>query len=157
MGRGGHGSHGHGHGHGHAKGHGQEDAAREAKRVRAKLIAATVFAFVFMCIEIAGGIIAGSLAIVTDAAHLFTDIANFITAILASHLAIQPASITHSYGGSFANLGGDLPPPVAEGSICVFWLFRHGARGSAKRPDQHGGDRAACRLPDLRGRPPHHE
>ena len=95
MGRGGHG----GGGHSHHERHGSDpDPIKETKKVRAKLITATVFAFIFMCIEIVGGYFAGSLAIVTDAAHLFTDIANFITAILASHLAIQPASITLSYG-----------------------------------------------------------
>lgn len=76
----------------------RESARSEQRRVRAKLIAATVFAVLFMSVEVAGGIIAGSLAIVTDAAHLFTDVANFITAILASHLSEQPASSKHSYG-----------------------------------------------------------
>ncbi len=76
----------------------RETARNEQRRVRAKLIAATVFAVLFMSVEVAGGIMAGSLAIVTDAAHLFTDVANFITAILASHLSEQPASSKHSYG-----------------------------------------------------------
>lgn len=76
----------------------RESARSEQRRVRTKLIAATIFAVLFMSVEIAGGIIAGSLAIVTDAAHLFTDVANFITAILASHLSEQPASSKHSYG-----------------------------------------------------------
>lgn len=49
----------------------------------------------------------GSLAIVTDAAHLFTDIGNFLTAILASHLALQPASSKHSYGMSYKGLSTD--------------------------------------------------
>lgn len=70
------------------------------KRVRAKLIAATFFAVAFMGVEVVGGVLAGSLAIVTDAAHLFTDVANFITAILASHLAEQGPSIKLSYGES---------------------------------------------------------
>jgi len=103
MGRGGHGGHHHSHSHSKSHAASEIDPMIETKRVRAKLITATVFAFIFMCIEIAGGYIAGSLAIVTDAAHLFTDIANFITAILASHLAIQPASVTLSYGEQFVN------------------------------------------------------
>ena len=104
MGKGGHGPGGcSGHDHGgtpsRPRNLKQRDAAREEQRkVRAKLIAATVFACIFMSIEIAGGIIAGSLAIVTDAAHLFTDVANFITAILASHLSDRPSTHKHSYG-----------------------------------------------------------
>ena len=74
------------------------DARLEQRRVRSKLIAATVFAVVFMSVEIAGGVLAGSLAIVTDAAHLFTDVANFITAIMASHLSETPSTSKHSYG-----------------------------------------------------------
>ncbi|GAB5032460.1 zinc transporter [Nannochloropsis oceanica] len=74
------------------------DAKLEQRRVRSKLIAATVFAVVFMSVEIVGGVLAGSLAIVTDAAHLFTDVANFITAIMASHLSETPSTSKHSYG-----------------------------------------------------------
>jgi len=74
------------------------DTRLEQRRVRCKLIAATVFAVVFMSVEIAGGLLAGSLAIVTDAAHLFTDVANFITAIMASHLSETPSTSKHSYG-----------------------------------------------------------
>ena len=76
----------------------REETRLEQRRVRSKLVAATVFAVVFMSVEVAGGILAGSLAIVTDAAHLFTDVANFITAIMASHLSETPASSKHSYG-----------------------------------------------------------
>lgn len=74
------------------------DEHEKQRRVRAKLYSATVFAFIFMVIEIVGGILAGSLAVVTDAAHLFTDVAGFIGGIIGSYLAEQPASNTLSYG-----------------------------------------------------------
>lgn len=95
----------HGHDHHHDDHHEHEDQSKVQKMVRAKLIMATVFALLFMSVEIAGGIIAGSLAIVTDAAHLFTDVANFISAILASHLAEQGPSAKHSYGTSNDRMG----------------------------------------------------
>lgn len=78
-------------------------AKREAKnaeirKVRDRLVIACFFALIFMCVEIVGGIMAGSLAIVTDAAHLLSDIFGFATAILASTLALRPSSDSHTFG-----------------------------------------------------------
>jgi len=51
-----------------------------------------------MVVEIAGGLISGSLAILSDAAHLFSDLASFVVAIAASHLASLPATSRYTYG-----------------------------------------------------------
>ena len=68
------------------------------RRVLRKLIAATLIAVAFMGVEVVGGVVAGSLAILTDAAHLLTDITSFIIAIIASQLALRPASMAYTYG-----------------------------------------------------------
>lgn len=39
-----------------------------------------------MAVEIAGGYLAGSLAIMTDAAHMFSDVAGFMISYIAIHL-----------------------------------------------------------------------
>ncbi|CAN0386672.1 unnamed protein product [Phaeothamnion confervicola] len=66
-------------------------AARKLKR-------ATVFVLVFFVIEVVGGIMAGSLAIITDAAHLLTDVSSFILAIVANEIAARPACEKLTYG-----------------------------------------------------------
>jgi zinc transporter 2 len=93
--------------------------AATQRLVRRKLMLATVFALAFMGVEIAGGIIAGSLAIVTDAAHLFTDIANFISAILASHLAEQGPSNKLSYGE------WSIIIPQSPMHYCLLYTWHH--------------------------------
>ncbi|KAG5187163.1 cation efflux protein [Tribonema minus] len=63
-----------------------------------KLKRATVFVLIFFVVELVGGIMAGSLAILTDAAHLLTDVSSFILAIIANEIASKPACDKLTYG-----------------------------------------------------------
>lgn len=72
--------------------------AVERKQVIRRLKIATILCASFMIVEIAGGLISGSLAILSDAAHLFADLASFAVAIAASYLASLPATVRHTYG-----------------------------------------------------------
>ena len=45
-----------------------------------------------------GGLLAGSLAVLSDAAHLAADLSAFIVAISGSHIASLPASDSHTFG-----------------------------------------------------------
>ena len=47
---------------------------------------------------ILGGVLANSLAIATDAAHLLTDFASFMISLFAIYLASRPATKTMSFG-----------------------------------------------------------
>jgi zinc transporter 2 len=49
-------------------------------------------------VEVAGGLVAGSLAILSDAAHLSADLAAFVVAIVANQLASLPSSSQHTFG-----------------------------------------------------------
>ena len=51
-----------------------------------KLVCVAIICLLFMSVEIVGGIVASSLAILTDAAHLMSDIAGFLISILAIYL-----------------------------------------------------------------------
>ncbi|XP_031626935.1 zinc transporter ttm-1-like [Contarinia nasturtii] len=53
------------------------------KKEKRQLIIATTLCFFFMFAEIVGGYLAGSLAIMSDAAHLLSDCISFIVALLA--------------------------------------------------------------------------
>lgn len=52
----------------------------------------------FMMIEVAGGLISGSLALLADAGHMLTDAAALLFALLAVHFARRPASSRHTFG-----------------------------------------------------------
>lgn len=55
------------------------DAAQRQQVLR-RLYTATILCSCFIVVEVAGGLISGSLAILSDAAHLFADLASFAVA-----------------------------------------------------------------------------
>ena len=63
-----------------------------------RLYKATILCSCFIVVEVAGGILSGSLAVLSDAAHLFADLASFAVAIAASYLASLPATPRYTYG-----------------------------------------------------------
>jgi zinc transporter 2 len=76
-----------------------EDAATlERRQVLRRLQTATALCLIFMVVEVVGGLIAGSLAILSDAAHLSADLASFAMAMAANHLASLPSSSRHTFG-----------------------------------------------------------
>lgn len=50
------------------------DVEHATKRVMFKLLLVSIVCTILMIAEVVGGILAGSLAIMTDAAHLFSDL-----------------------------------------------------------------------------------
>ena len=83
-------SHSHAHGgHGHLHG-------READRGALKT--ALILILAFMVAEVTAGIIASSLALLSDAAHMLTDAAALGLSLAAAHLATRPAHGAMTYG-----------------------------------------------------------
>lgn len=70
----------------------------QRNEVLRRLKCATVLCSCFMMVEVTGGLLCHSLAILSDAAHLFADLAAFSVAIAASYLASLPATAKHTYG-----------------------------------------------------------
>ena len=68
------------------------------QEVLRKLKTASSLCFVFFLIEVIGGLLSGSLAVLSDAAHLAADLSAFVVAILGSHIAALPASEAHTFG-----------------------------------------------------------
>ena len=63
-----------------------------------RLMAALVLAFAFMVVEVVGGVYAHSLAIITDAAHLLSDVSGFAVAAFAAFWAARRSREYFSYG-----------------------------------------------------------
>ncbi|MFG2344300.1 cation diffusion facilitator family transporter [Streptomyces phaeochromogenes] len=92
--------HSHGHAHGVAEGGGGTAAAAYRGRLRVALwITLTV-----MVVEIVGGIVANSLALVADAAHMATDALGLAMALLAIHFAARPPSGNRTFGYARAEI-----------------------------------------------------
>ncbi len=94
---------GHGHdghddhaGHGH-DGHDHHDHdLREAGRRRLYISLGLISSY--MVAEIIGGLISGSLALLADAAHMFTDAAAIGLALFAMWISSRPASVERTFG-----------------------------------------------------------
>lgn len=94
----GHAHAGHSHaGHGHA-GHGHAGHNHAAHATRARLGWAAAITMLFMLVEIAGGLVSGSLALLADAGHMFTDAGALALAWFAAGIAQRPADWKRSYG-----------------------------------------------------------
>lgn len=63
-----------------------------------RLCIASVICASFVCIELAGGYISGSLAIYSDAAHLATDLFAYLVAMAASRLATKKPTKNYTWG-----------------------------------------------------------
>lgn len=57
-----------------------------------KLLLVTVLCFIFMAGEVVGGYLSGSIAIITDAAHMLSDVAGFLISYFAIYLGSRPAN-----------------------------------------------------------------
>ncbi|MGH3544601.1 MAG: cation diffusion facilitator family transporter, partial [Mycobacteriales bacterium] len=62
------------------------------------LTAALVLIVTFMIVEVVIGAVIGSLALLSDAAHMLTDAASLVLAILAMRLAVRPPRGGYTYG-----------------------------------------------------------
>ncbi|KAG8663682.1 metal tolerance protein 1 isoform X1 [Manihot esculenta] len=71
---------------------------RERSASMRKLLVAVALCVIFMSVEVGGGIVANSLAILTDAAHLLSDVAAFAISLLSLWAAGFPATPRLSYG-----------------------------------------------------------
>lgn len=100
--RGAHGGvHGHGgpHGHGGAHGHGHSHAL-DARRAdsRRRLWAALWINVALLAIEVVGGIVTGSLAVLADAGHVLSDLGSVALALAAARLAALPPRGRRTFG-----------------------------------------------------------
>lgn len=91
--------------------------AKERSVSMRKLILAVILCIIFMTVEVVGGIKANSLAILTDAAHLLSDVAAFAISLFSLWAAGWEATPRQSYGFFRIEILGALV------SIQMIWLL----------------------------------
>jgi len=84
--------HSHDHHHGHSHGH---DVDMDSER---RVLIVLVMTAGFMAVEVAGGLVSGSLALLADAGHMLTDAGALALAWIAFRLGRRPADVARSYG-----------------------------------------------------------
>ncbi|CAJ0954359.1 unnamed protein product, partial [Mesorhabditis belari] len=101
------------HCHDHEEAKKEDDKNRKARRI---LWISVLICLFFMLCEVAGGYIANSLAIVTDAAHLLTDLASMLISLFSLYIANRPPNQKMSWGFHRAEVLG------AFFSVFLIWV-----------------------------------
>ncbi|MGW0699797.1 cation diffusion facilitator family transporter [Streptomyces sp. NPDC002867] len=92
-----------GHDHGHTHG-GPPPTGTAAAAYKGRLRIALSITLGVMVLEIVGGVLSGSLALIADAAHMATDAVGLAMALLAIHFANRPAGLNRTFGFARAEI-----------------------------------------------------
>ena len=81
--------------------------------------------FGFAIIEVIGGYLFNSLALISDAAHMFTDSSSLFIALIMAYFAKLPADHNHSYGqkGILGKVSSTVDSFVSKISINLEAVF----------------------------------
>jgi len=92
----------------------------------------------FLVVEVVGGLITGSLALLADAAHLASDSASLALALFAFWLSGKPPTPNRSFGYKRAEILAALANGVTLVAISI-WIFVEAYRRIAEPPEILGG------------------
>ncbi len=92
----------------------------------------------FALVELAGGLMANSLALLADAGHMVSDVAALGLAMLASHIAKRPAHARMNYGYGRAKVLAALASGLMLWLLCV-WITWEAIARLANPPQVQGG------------------
>ena len=95
--------------------HGLEPVRDSGKVARRQLALATLLCTVFVTGEVVGGWVSGSLAIMSDAAHMFSDLASFGVSLLVLYVSERKATKKMTFGYHRAEALGALA------TLCIIW------------------------------------
>lgn len=95
----------------------RRDAMEQNRKASRKLIIVLMTSFVFIAIEIAGGVMAHSIAIMSDAAHIASDVIGFGISIICLKVAHRQANKSYTFGYHRVEIIG------AFCSIFTIWIL----------------------------------
>jgi cobalt-zinc-cadmium efflux system protein len=140
-----HGSGGHRHGSGSGSGSGPGSGGHDghshsvaADADRRWLSSALALIVAFMAVEVVVGVAANSLALLSDAAHMLTDAASLVLALVAMRLAARPARGGYTFGLKRAEI---LSAQANGITLLVLsaWLAYEAVRRLVEPPEVTGG------------------
>jgi cobalt-zinc-cadmium efflux system protein len=117
---------GHGHGHGHS-----------ANSDRRYLAAALALLVVFMAAEVVVGVIANSIALISDAGHMLTDAASIAFALIAINMAARPARGAYTFGWKRAEILSAAINGLTFVVLVVYFVYE-GVRRLIEPPEVKG-------------------
>jgi len=118
-----------GHAHEHHEGHGTP--AR-------KLWIALLLTSGFMVVEVVSGVLAHSLALLSDAGHMLTDAGALALALVAQRIADRPRTRLYTFGFRRAEILAALVNGAVLG-VSAVWVIVEAVRRLREPPQVHGG------------------
>ncbi len=85
-----------------------EQARAKSQKASKKLLKTTIICGLFMVLQFVGGLLANSIAIMSDAAHLLSDFSGFLISLFAIWMSQRPASLVMTFGYHRAEIIGAL-------------------------------------------------
>jgi zinc transporter 2 len=82
-----------------------------------KMYKISIICFIFLLAEIIGGFLANSIAIISDAAHMLSDLLGFIISIVSIKISQKKPSKAYTFGYNRAEVLGALL------SIALIWIM----------------------------------
>ena len=111
------------------------DVRQSSRRALAFALAITA---TFTVVEVVGGILTGSLALLADAAHMLSDNVSITLALVAVWLAGKPATPERTFGFKRAEVLAALANGVTLVALSI-WIFYEAARRLQDPPDVLAG------------------
>ena len=102
----------------------REACGRNKRRLQAVLLLTALL----VGVEVAGGLVSGSLALLADAGHLLTDAAGLALALLALHFSERPATPQRTYGYYRVEILAALTNAVVLTGLSLLILYEAWAR-----------------------------
>lgn len=115
--------------------HGHDHGRSESRRA---LAIALVLTASYTVVEVIGGLIAGSLALLADAVHMLSDNVALALALVAAWLATKPATPDRTYGYKRAEVLAALANGVLLVALAI-WIFVEAAMRLSDPGDVLGG------------------
>ena len=138
---------GQGHHHGHGRAHAHDHAPDRSADARALWWVLGLTAG-FTVAEVVGGLVAGSLALLADAAHMVSDVVSLGLALGAIWLARRPASPRMSFGYRRAEILAALANGVGLVAVAI-WIWVEAASRLSSPTDIEAGTTLAIGLAGL--------
>lgn len=98
-------------------------AAVDNKAPIKKLFIVAAVCLLFMVAEIVGGLLANSIAILTDAAHLLSDLTGFAISVVSLYISQRPATSKMSFGYHRAEIIGAILSMALIWGLTIWLVF----------------------------------
>ncbi len=105
---------------------------------RRRLLVVLAITVAVMVVQIVGGLLSGSLALLADAAHVAADAAGVTAALVAASLATRPATDARTYGWQRAEILAALVNALLLGTVAV-WVLVEAVGRWRQPPDVETG------------------